>query len=460
VSEHLQRLSALLPLVAGVRTSGDLDAVLPAVAEAAYEASGAACVTIFLRSLRTGRIEPVASHGPDQLRRALAAARPPADAAELTVVEGGGTARTVWVALTDTDDTRLGYLAASCHTDPQLSILAGVAAYGAQALRRARASIAAARHRAALEALMRLRAEYDERLGIDTLLRSVIDAAHAALGYRTVAIALAGPDGAGLVTRCSLGASPLPRVLSGAQLDGLLEDAATIEGAHLIRRGAFAALGGDPAGGDQDDMIALLPFGAGGRRLGALVAGEPQDTAWSDGETLAVLRLFAASAANRLLGMEVHATAERLAVTDALTGLGNRGAFVRETERLLRGHADVAILLCDMDSLKELNDREGHAAGDERLRLTARVLASRLAGRERGFRLGGDEFAVVVPAGGAARAGDLARAIDAALRAAGASASIGWAAANGQATVDELLDRADARMYRVKRGRRARVAQT
>jgi diguanylate cyclase (GGDEF)-like protein len=457
VNEHLQRLSALLPLVAGVRTSGDLDAVLPAVAEAAYEASGAACVVIFLRSLRTGRIEPVATHGPEHLRHALAAARPPADAPELHVVDDGGAGRTVWVALTDTDGTRLGYLGASCDGEPQLSVLSAVAAYGAQALRRARASIAAARHRAALEALMQLRAEYDGRLGVDALLGAVIDAAHEALGYRTVAIALAGADGDGLVVHCSLGASPLPRVLSGAELDGLLRGAATIEGAHLVRRGAFVELGGAPGDGDANDMIALLPFGEGGRRLGALVAADPQDTDWSDTETLAVLRLFAASAANRILGMEVHAAAERLAAMDALTGLGNRGAFVRETERLLRAAGEVAILLCDMDGLKALNDREGHAAGDERLRLTARVLAGELTGHERAYRLGGDEFAVVVPSGGAVRADALAGAIDAALRDAGAGASIGWAAAHPHATVDELLDRADAGMYRVKRGRRARA---
>ena len=190
------------------------------------------------------------------------------------------------------------------------------------------------------------------------------------------------------------------------------------------------------------------------RRLGVLVAADAPDTA--DPEALAILRLFAASAANRILATETHDAAERLAGTDALTGLGNRGMFVGCVERVLRAGGEVAILLCDMDGLKALNDAEGHAAGDARLRLTAGVLAGACADGESAHRLGGDEFAVLVPAGGAERAAQLAGEIDAKLRAAGAGASIGWAAGHAQATIDELLERADAGMYRVKRGRRTR----
>ena len=387
--EQLERLSALLPRVASVRTAADLDAVLPAVAEAAYEASGAAGVAVFLRSRDAAGMEPVAFHGPAHLRRELAAARPPAECDGAT-----------WVALTDKDGTPLGYLGASGLPDGASGVLAAVAAYGAQALRRARASIAATRHRDALEALMRLRAEFDVRQGIDLLLANVVDAIRETLGYGTVVIQL-GKD------------------------DGVWPEAATV-----------------------------IPLHEGDRRLGVLVAADAPYT--SDPEALAILRLFAASAANRILATETDETAERLAGTDALTGLGNRGMFVGCVERALRAGGEVAILLCDMDGLKALNDAEGHAAGDARLRLTADVLAGACADGESAHRLGGDEFAVLVPAGGAERAAQLAGEIDAALRAAGAGASIGWAAGRAEATIDELLDRADAGMYRVKRGRRTR----
>ena len=387
---QLERLSALLPLVASVRTSADLDAVLPAVAEAAYEASGATCVAILLRSASAGGVEPAAFHGPAHLREQLAAARPP--------MAGDGD---VWVPLTDKDGTPLGYLGASGLEEEASSILAAVAAYGAQALRRARASIAATRHRAALEVLMRLRAEFDVHEATDVLLGRVVDAVRETLGYRNVAIEL-GPD--------------------------------------------------HDAGGDGATIV--LPLQAADRRLGVLIAG---DGDLEDPEALGILRLFAASAANRILAVEAHAMAQRLADTDALTGLGNRALFVRLAEEALpRAGREAAVLLCDMDGLKAVNDSEGHAAGDARLRLTADVLAGACAEGESAHRLGGDEFAVLVTAGGGTRAAQLAADIEAALHRAGASASIGWAAARADATVDELLDRADAGMYRVKRGRRAR----
>ena len=393
-SAQLERLSELLPLGAGVRTGDDLDAVLPAVAEAAYEASGATCVAILLRSEGAGDVEPVAFHGPAHLREALTIAGPPAG--------GDGV---VWVPLTDKDGTPLGYLGASGLGEAESSILAAVAAYGAQALRRARASIAATRHRIALEALMRLRAEFDLHERLDVLLDSVVEAVRETLGFRNVSIEI-GPHGA-----------------------------------TTHREGATA----------------VLPLMAGDRCLGVLVAGDGRHGDADDPEALGLLHLFAASAASRILGTEARDAAEHLADTDALTGLGNRATFVRLADHALRrAGRETAILLCDMDGLKAVNDAEGHAAGDARLQLTAGVLARACADGESAHRLGGDEFAVLVPAGGAAQAARLATDIDAALHAAGASASIGWAAARPDSTVDELLDRADAGMYRVKRGRRAR----
>ena len=388
--EQLERLSALLPRVASVRTAADLDVVLPAVAEAAFEASGAACVAVFLRSRDAAGMEPVAFHGPAHLRRQLAVARPP--------VGGDGA---TWVALTDKDGTPLGYLGASGLPDGASGVLAAVAAYGAQALRgpaprSPRPATATPWRRSCGCAPSSTCARAST-----CSWRNVVDAIRETLGYGTVDIQLGKDEG------------------------------------------------------DWPQAATVIPLHERDRRLGVLVAADAPDT--SDPEALAILRLFAASAANRILATETHEAAERLAGTDALTGLGNRGMFVGCVERALRAAAgEVAILLCDMDGLKALNDAEGHAAGDARLRLTADVLAGACADGESAHRLGGDEFAVLVPAGGAERAARLAGEIDAALSAAGAGASIGWAAGGAQATIDELLDRADAGMYRVKRGRRAR----
>jgi diguanylate cyclase (GGDEF)-like protein len=78
-----------------------------------------------------------------------------------------------------------------------------------------------------------------------------------------------------------------------------------------------------------------------------------------------------------------------LALTDALTGLGNRGKLAEEAEARAERH--FALLLLDLDRFKEINDALGHAYGDQLLRRVAQSLSGLNA-----FRLGGDEFVVLI----------------------------------------------------------------
>ncbi|MCV2396142.1 EAL domain-containing protein [Actinotalea sp. M2MS4P-6] len=87
------------------------------------------------------------------------------------------------------------------------------------------------------------------------------------------------------------------------------------------------------------------------------------------------------------------------AMHDPLTGLGNRAAMQEElTAALAEPDADgrVAVIVTDLDEFKEINDRYGHAAGDDVLVHVAGVLRASCGGRGTAFRLGGDEFVVVV----------------------------------------------------------------
>src|SRR5699024_9498229 len=91
--------------------------------------------------------------------------------------------------------------------------------------------------------------------------------------------------------------------------------------------------------------------------------------------------------------------ARREAVTDDLTGLGNRRSlFEHGTLRVETvDPADrLALILIDLDNFKEINDTFGHPAGDELLREIARRLISRAGERDLLVRLGGDEFALLV----------------------------------------------------------------
>ncbi len=87
-------------------------------------------------------------------------------------------------------------------------------------------------------------------------------------------------------------------------------------------------------------------------------------------------------------------------LNDGLTGLGTHRAFQEELDRQVarvRGEpGSIALLLVDLDDLKKTNEAQGHAAGDDLLRATARIILASLRRPDRGFRIGGDEFAVLL----------------------------------------------------------------
>ncbi|WP_426595305.1 putative bifunctional diguanylate cyclase/phosphodiesterase [Cellulomonas sp. McL0617] len=160
------------------------------------------------------------------------------------------------------------------------------------------------------------------------------------------------------------------------------------------------------------------------------------------------------------------------AMHDPLTGLANRTLLQEVLQSVLEqpgvGHR-VAVLACDLDGFKEINDRYGHAAGDEVLVHVAGVLRAATARRGTVARLGGDEFVVVVQDLDAARAVfDVAQAVHAGLRETvrvgrrrlTVAASIGIALADPETAAGgapALLAAADAALYRAKGSGRSRT---
>ena len=114
-------------------------------------------------------------------------------------------------------------------------------------------------------------------------------------------------------------------------------------------------------------------------------------------------RLLLEVGRDALLAYQESATAglRDLALTDSLTGLANLRAYEeRIEEELLRAQRmgrSLALLLLDVDHLKQMNDTFGHAAGDQLLRAVADVLRGRTRGIDLAARLGGDEFILLLP---------------------------------------------------------------
>jgi diguanylate cyclase (GGDEF)-like protein len=171
-------------------------------------------------------------------------------------------------------------------------------------------------------------------------------------------------------------------------------------------------------------------------------------------------------------GRRTEAELRHLADHDPLTGLQNRRRFRGELDQHVsfaaRYGGQGAAMVIDIDSLKEVNDRLGHSAGDGLIRGIASVLRERVRATDTVARLSGDEFAVLMPqtdTAGAVQLGEDLRAEVAAEFPAGrepgpATISVGITMFGGQrgVTAEAVLIAADQAMYRAKAEGRDRVA--
>lgn len=157
------------------------------------------------------------------------------------------------------------------------------------------------------------------------------------------------------------------------------------------------------------------------------------------------------------------------ALTDPLTGLLNRRGLAEAGGGLVscegRNGRGVSVLVCDLDHFKAVNDRFGHAAGDELLRLFARTIRNNVRASDLVARVGGEEFAIAMPCslGEAAIAADRLRGVyaevDASIgeRQIATTVSIGVAGGAPGTPIDALIACADVALYRAKRKGRNRV---
>ncbi|MDG4779074.1 diguanylate cyclase [Micromonospora sp. WMMD961] len=260
---------------------------------------------------------------------------------------------------------------------------------------------------------------------LQRILRVILHSAIGATGARAGAVLLVEAGGV-LVAQCTEG-------LDGRWPEGDTDGSATLRvpvGVGVV--GAVAATGEPqrgrvepaetPAGEPRCRTYVAVPFAApaGGAAATSSGSSTPTDEAGAaaaalgvlalydrlgadefDDDDLVTLRTFAGHAAVAVDNVRVHEEAQRLSLTDPLTGLWNyrylRESIRREVERASRFGRMLSVLALDLDRFKDVNDTYGHAAGDTVLAEFARRVRGEIREVDLAFRQGGEEFVLLLP---------------------------------------------------------------
>jgi diguanylate cyclase (GGDEF)-like protein len=153
---------------------------------------------------------------------------------------------------------------------------------------------------------------------------------------------------------------------------------------------------------------------------------------------------------------------ETQVASDELTGLLNRrgflSVFARANAAAKRGSDGGVLVVCDLDGFKQVNDRYGHAEGDDLLRRLGGILRRKTRKMDATARLGGDEFALMMVGVSIATARRKCQWLEKVIGTIGLGASFGLAAFNGEESEDAVLHRADMAMYAEKRRKAAQTS--
>jgi two-component system cell cycle response regulator len=203
--------------------------------------------------------------------------------------------------------------------------------------------------------------------------------------------------------------------------EGVLGAAAA--GGDAVRRGRLdAGVPVELAGGGEPGQAQVLamPLRRGGRTVAVLALFGRRDGAPYSVEDEELLRTLAEQAAIAVDNIRLHREAERLSMTDPLTGLRNfrylTRELAREIERATRFGRPLTVLILDLDHFKSVNDTYGHPRGDSVLRELAARVSEQIREVDTFARYGGEEFVIVLPETGPAGACQLAERIGNAVR--------------------------------------------
>ncbi|MCA1834327.1 MAG: diguanylate cyclase [Actinomycetota bacterium] len=328
-----------------------------------------------------------------------------------------------------------------------------------------------------LAAIRRIALDIQDSLALEEILGDLCRGVVNDLRFSAAAVLLRDRDSTDLVCAASCGIHGV--TAARIPLRGAL--------AAAITSGQIVIVSGDKARADGEVSALLgprgyiaVPIGSEGvlvvtrvARRGSFVRMRGQGRVRAN--ELEPLMSLAQQASLTVANARLHAHVAAMAVTDPLTELANHREFQRvlhhESERQRRytsaaGH-HMSVLLIDIDHFKSVNDRFGHPAGDEVLRVVARALRTAVRSFDVVARYGGEEFAVVLPETdeeGAHEVAERARRAVAALDLVAHGKRVKVTISIGAATAPEdgmtpaqLVSAADTALYRSKATGRNRV---
>jgi diguanylate cyclase (GGDEF)-like protein len=301
-------------------------------------------------------------------------------------------------------------------TDDELDVLVSLVDHAALALEAAREAAASTRHQRALEELLDVSSRITGETSNAEILRRVCTGIRDALDFQNVCAALVDPATGHVSPQAAAGWQLEELRARGqvtvAQLEPLLDDEFLKEGCYLLTHEQVSARiasdvevypsqlnGRGPWAWNRHSLIVPLRDG-GGATLGYIWVDNPSDRLVPSADRLQALRIFANDAAAALVSGRHLGELRFLADHDPLTRLLNRRAFVNrldgEVARATRYGRSFGLIIGDLDDFKQLNDRFGHAAGDDALVAFGNVIVESLRKPDDAFRIGGDEFAVLL----------------------------------------------------------------
>jgi diguanylate cyclase (GGDEF)-like protein len=347
-------------------------------------------------------------------------------------------------------------------TDEELDALVTISRQAALALRIGQDIADDMQHQRMLEHVLEVSARLTQADDVDSVLQAVCDGIEDALGFNRVMISLAEERDVPLEPVASSGWDLDDFTLDGATLDSLaplFAEDYEVAGCYLMpAEVAEQRLGIDDYPYNSETTghgphawsrhWLIVPLVEGERHVGVIWVDDPRDRLLPTRARLQALRLFANQAVAALRAADQTVRLRHEATHDTLTGLPNRRAFRRRLAREAELGQGFALILCDMDNLKQVNDSQGHEAGDRALQTMAAALRSELRRSDEAYRVGGDEFAVVLS--GASRLD--AERVMRRLRD-GIEASFGVAVHEPGQDPERLVLRADKALYETKRRR-------